>query len=208
MFVNGKQNCFITLKDHKSDFQNNPTVRLLNPAKNELGRISKTILDKINVNLRNSLHLNQWKNTQEVIDWFKGIDNEQIYKFIMFDIKDFYPSISKELLNDALTLAKTIINLDDQSKKIIYHSRKSLLLNQEQRWIKKGNNPFDVSMGAYDSAEVCELIGILLLNLLGRQYNARNIGLYRDDGLSIFKNCSGPKIEKIKKRLQKVVKNN
>ena len=67
MFVNGKQNCFITLKDH--NFQNNPTVRL------ELGQISKTILDKINVNLRNSLHLNQ-KNTQEVIDWFKGIVNK------------------------------------------------------------------------------------------------------------------------------------
>ena len=49
IFVNGKQNCFITLKDHKPNFQNNPTVRLLNPAKNELGRISKNILDKINV---------------------------------------------------------------------------------------------------------------------------------------------------------------
>ena len=49
MFVNGKQNCFITLKDHKPNFQNNSTVRLLNPAKNELGRISKNILDKINV---------------------------------------------------------------------------------------------------------------------------------------------------------------
>ena len=58
--------------------------------------LAKTILDKINVNLRNSLHLNQWKNTQEVIDWFKSIDNKQRYKFIMFDIKDFYPSISKE----------------------------------------------------------------------------------------------------------------
>ena len=88
MFVNGKQNCSITLKDHKPHFQNNPTVRLLNPAKNELGRISKTTLDKINVNPRNSLHLNQWKNTQQVIDWFKGIDNKQHYKFIMFDIKD------------------------------------------------------------------------------------------------------------------------
>ena len=40
------------------NFQNNPTVRLLNPAKNELGRISKTILDKTNLNLRKSLHLN------------------------------------------------------------------------------------------------------------------------------------------------------
>ena len=72
MFINGNQNCFITLKDHKPNFQNTPTVRL--------GRIIKTILDKINVNLRNSLHLNQWKNTQEVIDWFKGIDNKQHYK--------------------------------------------------------------------------------------------------------------------------------
>ena len=77
MFINGKQNCFITLKDHKSKFQNNPTVRLLNPAKSELGRISKTILDKINVNLSNSLHFNQWKNTQEVINWFKGIEGKQ-----------------------------------------------------------------------------------------------------------------------------------
>ena len=208
MFVNGKQNCFITLKDHKPNFQNNPTVRLLNPAKNELGRISKTILDKINVNLRNSLHLNQWKNTQEVIDWFKDIDNKQRYKFIMFDIKDFYPSISKELLTDALTFAETIINLDDQDKKIIYHSRKSLLFNQEQTWMKKGSDLFDVSMGAYDGEEVCELIGIFLLNLLGRQYDPKNIGLYRDDGLSIFKNCSGPQMEKIKKHLQKVFKNN
>ena len=92
MFVIGKKNCFITLKDHKPNFQNIPTLRLLNPAKNELGRISKTILDKINVNLRNSLHLNQCKNTQEVIDWFKGIDNKQHYKFIISDIKNFYPS--------------------------------------------------------------------------------------------------------------------
>ena len=57
-------------------------------------------------------------------------------------------------------------------------------------------------------AEVCELIGIFLLNFLGRQYDTKNIGLYRDDGLLIFKNCSGPQMEKIKKRLQEVFKNN
>ena len=98
---------------------------ILNPAKNELCKISKTILDKINVNLHNSQHLNQWKNTPEVTDWFKGIDNKQHYKFIMFDIKDFYLSISKELLTDVLTFAKTIITLDDHDK-IIYHSCKSI----------------------------------------------------------------------------------
>ena len=41
----------------------------------------------------------------------------------MFDIKDFYPSISKELLTDVLTFAETIVNFDDHDKKIIYHSR-------------------------------------------------------------------------------------
>ena len=32
---------FIAIKDHKENFDNQPTVRLINPAKNELGRISK-----------------------------------------------------------------------------------------------------------------------------------------------------------------------
>ena len=148
MFVYGKQNCFITFKDHKPNFKNNPTVRLLNPVKNELGRISKTVLDKIYVNLRNSLHLNQGKNAQEVIDQFKAIDIKHQYKFIVFDIKDFYPSILKELLTDALIFAETIIiNLDDHDKKIIYHSHKWLPFNQEKTQTK--TNLFDVSMGAY-----------------------------------------------------------
>ena len=33
MFINGKQNFFITLKDHQSNFESKPTVRHLNPAK-------------------------------------------------------------------------------------------------------------------------------------------------------------------------------
>ena len=86
----------------------------------------------------------------------------------MFDTKDFYPSISKKLLTDALTFAKTVINLDNHDKNIIYHSCKSLLFNQEQKRMKKGTELFDVSMGAYDDAEVCEIIGVFLLNLLGR----------------------------------------
>ena len=176
----------------------------MNPAKNELRRISKTSLDKINVNLRNLPHLNQWKNTPEVC----FIDNKQSYNCIMFDNKDFYSSIAKELLTDTLTFGETIINLVDHDKKIIYHSRKSLLFNQEQTWMKKGSDLFDVLMGDYDVAEVSELIGIFLLNLLRQQYDTKNIGLYRNDGLSIFDNCSGPQIEKIKKQLQKVLNNN
>ena len=49
METNEEGNSFITIKDHKENFDNHPTVRLINPAKNELGRISKLILDKKSV---------------------------------------------------------------------------------------------------------------------------------------------------------------
>ena len=54
-------------------------------------RIHKAILDNINKRLCTSLNINQWKNTESVIDWFKRIEQKHLYKFIMFDIKDFYP---------------------------------------------------------------------------------------------------------------------
>ena len=45
--MNGKNECFIMLKGQKRNFKNNPKIRLINSAKNEMGRISKNILDKI-----------------------------------------------------------------------------------------------------------------------------------------------------------------
>ena len=62
--INSKNTCFITLKDHKENFLNNPTMRLINPAKNEQGRISKAIHDNINKRLCTSLNINQWKIQQ------------------------------------------------------------------------------------------------------------------------------------------------
>ena len=55
-------------------------------------------------------------------------------------------------------------------------------------------------MGAYDGAEVCELIGIFMLSLLSKHINKNHIGLYRDDGLAISKNTSGPAAEKLKNK--------
>ena len=63
-------------------------------------------------------------------------------------------------------------------------------------------------MGAYDGSEVCELVGTFLLYKLSLKYNKNDIGLYRDDGLAIFKNISGPKSEKVKKDIQKLFKEN
>ena len=61
-------------------------------------------------------------------------------------------------------------------------------------------------MGAYDGAEVCELIGIFMLSLLSKHINKNHIGLYKDVGLTILKNTSGPEAEKLKKKLQKLFK--
>ena len=32
--------------------------------------------------------LNQWRNTDAVLDWFKGIGNKNLYKLVIFDIKE------------------------------------------------------------------------------------------------------------------------
>ena len=57
--VNGNEECFITLKDHELHFQNNATARLIHPAKNKIGTISKDILENINKELQNKLQLKQ-----------------------------------------------------------------------------------------------------------------------------------------------------
>ena len=89
--IKGVSNCFITLKNHKGNFVNQSTTRLINPAKNKTGRISKSILEKINICLCKKLKLNEWKNTSDVINWFEKIDKKQLHAFTIIDIKDLYP---------------------------------------------------------------------------------------------------------------------
>ena len=62
-----KREAFISLKDHKKNFQNNPKCRLINPAKSDSGKISKSILDKLNTKLRSIFNVNHWGNMQNVI---------------------------------------------------------------------------------------------------------------------------------------------
>ena len=63
-----EKQCFITLKDHKPNFSNNPTTRLINPTKLEIGIISKKILERINNKVVAAIAINQWKNSDAVIN--------------------------------------------------------------------------------------------------------------------------------------------
>ena len=89
---------------------------------------------------------------------------------------------------------------------VIFYARKSLLYYNNKPWVKKGESNFDVTMGTYDGAEVCELIGIFMLLLLSKHINKNHIGLHRDDGLAISKNTSGPEAEKLEKKFHKLFK--
>ena len=108
------------------------------------------------------MQLNQWENTSTVIDWFITIQKK--HSFVIFDIKDFYPSIKEKLWIKALKFAESYTDISDEDKKIINHSRKSLLFNNQQAWIKKESGLLDVTMVAYDGAEVCGLVGSFLLH--------------------------------------------
>jgi hypothetical protein len=198
-----KSNAFVTLKDHKPNFSNQPTCRLINPSKSEIGIISKSILERINGKIVAATKSNQWKNTASVINWYMNIPNKSKHAFICFDIIEFYPSISEELLKKALKFASKFDTITDQEENIIIQTKKSLTFYENTPWCKKDTRSlFDVTMGSFDGAETCELVGSYLLSELPPQYR-NQIGLYRDDGLAVFD--AGPrKIESIKKIICKV----
>jgi len=109
---------YITLKDHKLNFTNNPKCRLINPSKTEMGIISKRILDRINKAITPKLALNIWTNTSEIINWFTNLDNKRL-SFVVFDFVDFYPSISNKLLHTAIEFAAEHTTITDRIKKSI-----------------------------------------------------------------------------------------
>ena len=93
--------------------------------------------------------MNQWQNTQAVITWFKSIENKRRSSFIKFDIVNFYPYITKELLTKSIHYAKSITTIEEVIA-TIFHARKSLLFDKTSTWVKKDNPNFDVTMGSVD----------------------------------------------------------
>ena len=152
---------YITLKDHKENFHASTSCRLINPCKSEIRKISKRIHEGINNHLLAKLNINQWRDTSQVIDWFKKLEYKSKSKIIQLDIKEFYLSTTEETLDKAISFASNLTTASVEDIHIIKHSRKSLLFHLEQAWKKKDSSScLDVTMGSYDGAELCELIGI------------------------------------------------
>ena len=110
---------FISATDHKEKFPNSPSFILINPSISEIGKISKHILDKINKSLLSKAKVNQWKNTSDVISWFKNINNNKRPPFVNFDVENFHPSISEKLLIDAINFAKSLAEITEEDLSVI-----------------------------------------------------------------------------------------
>ena len=182
--------CFITYKDHKPFRSGKPQVRLLNGAKSQLGKISSQILQRSNANIRSATGVQQWRKTRDVLDWFEKISDKKGYKFFQFDIVSFYPNISRDNLKKAIEWARKFTSITEEEEKIIFHSRESFLFNEGRPWKKAGGDRFDVTMGSFDGAECCELIGLHILHTIVEEqklFKKGEVGLYRDDGLAVVK---------------------
>ena len=120
---------------------------------------------------------------------------------------EFYPSITETILDNAIAFALQHTSFAEEGLSIIKHCRKSLLCNDNESWKKKDTDScFDVAMGRYYGAEICELVGSHLLSLLANTIDKKDCGLYREDGLIILRNTSGQKMERIRQSVIKIFK--
>ena len=70
----------------------------------------------------------------------------------------------------------------------------------------KSNSYFDITMGLFHGAEICDLIGLYLLDKVNTVTGLTNIVLYRDDGLGVIDQTSGTHRERLKKKIIKAFK--
>ena len=85
------------------------------------------------------------------------------------------------------------------------------MFHEGEPWQKKKGN-FDVAMGSFDGAEICELIGLYILDKITKGKNPifppGDVGLYRDDGLAVVRTRgrAGGLLDNVRKKLEKAFK--
>ena len=115
------------------------------------------------------------------------------------------PSPTLGSLPAGLNFARQFTEISVEEERVIMHAKKSLLFNGDKEWVKKSKSGlFDVTMGSFDGAEICELVGTYALASLPEdRYCKKEIGLYRDDGLMVHRGTTRSEAERIKKDLTK-----
>ena len=107
----------------------------------------------------------------DTIDWFRNIRAKKRSTFVQFYIIEF--CLSRDLLLKSLNHAREYTDITEEEVEIILACRKS---DNHRTWVKSHVDNFDVPMGAYDSAHLADLVGIYILEMLGRIVNLKRWG--------------------------------
>ena len=127
--------------------------------------------------------------------------------FIQFDNKDFYSSITDNILHQTLKFTKQHTNINKNDLRIINHSYKLLLFSDNKSCKKKTTDScFEATMGSFDGAEICELVGLYIRSKVEKILSKSNFGLYRDDVLVLLGNFNDKKLAKLGKTSSEYLK--
>ena len=136
------------------------------------------------------------------------LSDKHKHKFIKFDIAEFYPSISENLLNKSIVYAKSFTKIEGNGINAIKLAKKSLLFNKDGAWVKKGDDTlFEVTMGSFDGREICELIDLYLLDKLLSLIWRENLTLYIDNGFAAINGSSGTVLDQMRNNIIALFKN-
>ena len=114
--------------------------------------------------------------------------------------------MSIELLDTSISFAKSLNNIEGNIINIVNHARKSLLFGDSDALVKKDRNPlFDVSMGSFNSTEVCELVGFYILNKVKALLGSSNACLFRKKWASHTTQKQWPYSRQIKKGHNQII---
>ena len=91
---------------------------------------------------------------------------------------DFYPSITDNLLTKTPKWAPKYHYIAATEFETIINARRTILYDHKGNvWTKKDKKTqFDVSMGANDGAEICELVGLYILTEIHKNVDFTSVG--------------------------------
>ena len=141
--------------------------------------------------LLSSPNYNLWKNSLDTINWFKNIKNKKRSTFIKFNIIEFYPSITRQLLLKSLNHDKEYTDITNKEIEIILAWRKSILSDNHRTWVK--------SHGHLQLSPSSWLNKVLYFGHFGLYYQLRAGGVLPGW-------WNGPKTSKIQKKIIRAFK--
>ena len=108
------------------------------------------------------------------------------------------------ILKDDLSCVSNLTGITKDEISNIMHCRKHFLFHNGEVWVKKENCDFYIGMAGLNSVEVCELVGLFLLNQMEDVILQELLGLDQDDGLGTT-DLSSPELDRlIRKEITRV----